>query len=156
MRHDPDSTEIEAIRVPAGLNRHVGMISLVRVALTSSEEQSELVVVEIEHVASKLGGELGSPRAVVGIGDFVESARVVENGEQGDDFDVRSGLLSQSATVFEDSGPVRHAVIAAQWQGVVFEDGLENGEKVHPAMLSLADDIYDGLVSLGLLRPVRR
>lgn len=156
MRHDPDSTEIEPIRVPAGLDCHVRVIPLVRVALASSEEQPELVVAEIEDAASKFGGELGSPWPVVGVGDFVDPARVVENGEQGDDFDVRTCFLCQLEAVLKDSCPVRNTVVAAQWQGVVFENGLKDGEKVHAVILPLAYDIHDGIVSLHLLFPVLR
>jgi len=35
-------------------------------------KQSELVGIEIELAAPKLGGEFGSPRAVVGISHFVD------------------------------------------------------------------------------------
>src|SRR5690606_15434779 len=64
VRHDPDSTEIEPIRVPASLNRHVRMSLLVRVPLASTKQKPELVVVEIEHNASKFGGELGRSSSV--------------------------------------------------------------------------------------------
>lgn len=124
MRHDADSTEIEAVRIPAGLNGHVGMRPLVRVPFAGSIQQSELVIVEIDHAPSQVGGEGGSPWPVVEIGDFVDSARVMENGEQGDDFDVRSGLLSQSPPIFKNPCPVRHAVIAVEREGVIFEDGV--------------------------------
>lgn len=146
MRRYPDPTQVEPIRVPAGLNCHVEVISFVRVTLAGSEEQPELMVVEIEHVASKFGGKLGSPRPVVGIGNFVDSPRVVENGEQGNDFEVGSGLLGQPQAIFKDSCPVRNAVIAAQRQGVVFEDGVKDRDEIHVVILPLADDIYDGFV----------
>lgn len=81
MGRDPDPAQIEPIRVPASLNRHVGVISLVRVPLTSSNEYSELVVVQIEYVATKLSSEGSSPRAMFRIGDFVDPSRIVENGE---------------------------------------------------------------------------
>lgn len=132
------------------------MSPFVRVTLASTKQKSELVVVEIEYVATQFGGEGSSPWPVVGIGDFVDSARVVENGEQGNDFDVRTCFLCQLEAVLKDSCPVRNTVVAAQWQGVVFENGLKDGEKVHAVILPLAYDIHDGIVSLHLLFPVLR
>lgn len=138
MRHDADTTEIEAIRVPAGLNRHVGVIPFVRVALAGSEEQPELVVIEIEDAPTQFGGELSGSWSVVGIGDFVDPARVVKNGEQGDDIDLRTCFFCQSEAILKDSGPVRNAVIAPERECVIFENGVENGEEVHVVILPLA------------------
>ena len=45
-----------------------------RVTLASTKQKPEVVVVKIEHVATKCGGELGSPWAMLGIGDFIDSA----------------------------------------------------------------------------------
>lgn len=136
MRHDPDSAQIESIRVPTGLDRHVRMIALVRVAVTSLVKQAELTVVEIKHATSKFGGKLSRPWTMLGIGHFVDPPRVVQDGEQGDDFDIRSRFLGQSQAIFENPCPVRNAVIAAKWQGVIFEDDFKDGFEVHSMIVS--------------------
>jgi hypothetical protein len=74
MRRDPDSTKIEAIRVPTSLYRHVGMIQFVGVSFAGSIQKPEIMVVKIEHAATKLGGELGSTGTMFWISEFVDSA----------------------------------------------------------------------------------
>ena len=72
------------------------------------------------------------------IGNFVDPARVMKNGEQRYYFYFRSGLFRQTQAVLKNSGPVRNAVIAAKWQGVIFEDGVEDELEVHAAILPSA------------------
>ena len=55
----------------------------------------------------------------------------MEDGEQGDNFDVGPGLFRQPQAVLKNSGPVRNAMIAAQWQGVLGQDGSEDRMKIH-------------------------
>ena len=69
------------------------------------------------------------------ISDFIDAARVVQDGKQRDDFDVCSGLLSQSQAILQNSCPVRNAVVAAERQGVVFKDGVEDWLEVHAVIL---------------------
>lgn len=38
---------------------------------------------------------------------------------------------------------MRHAVIAAQWQSVVFEDGVKDRDEIHVVILPLAPHLYD-------------
>lgn len=45
---DPDTTEVQAVGVPAGLDRTVRMHPLVRVPRTGPMEQVELVIREVE------------------------------------------------------------------------------------------------------------
>lgn len=72
MGHDADPAQIEPVGIPASLDRHVGVIPFVRVTLASTKQKPELVVVQIEHAATKFGSELGSPRPMFGIGDFAD------------------------------------------------------------------------------------
>ena len=59
MRHDADSPRSgDPSPNRSGLSRPGDSA---RGVLAGSEEQPELVVVEIKHVASKFGSELGSP-----------------------------------------------------------------------------------------------
>jgi hypothetical protein len=43
MRGDADTPEIQAVRIPAGLNRDIGMHALVRMADAGAIEQIELM-----------------------------------------------------------------------------------------------------------------
>ena len=72
MWRDPNSTKIEAVGIPAGLDRHVGMRPLMRVARAGPIQQAELVVVEIEDVATQFRSKLGGTRPMLGIGNFVD------------------------------------------------------------------------------------
>jgi hypothetical protein len=72
MGHDPDSPKVKAIRVPARLNGHVGMISLVRVAFAGPAKQPEFVVVQIEHASTQVARESCGPWSVLRIGAFVD------------------------------------------------------------------------------------
>ena len=72
MGHDPDSSKIKAVGIPASLDGHVRMISFVGVAFAGTVQQSEVVIVQIKHCSTKLGSKLSSPWPVLRIGDFVD------------------------------------------------------------------------------------
>ncbi len=72
MRNNPDSPKVQAVGVPAGLNRDVGMGSFVRVAGTGSMKEPELVVGQVDQTSPKVGGKLGGTRAMIRVGAFVE------------------------------------------------------------------------------------
>lgn len=42
------------------------------------------------------------------------------------DFDIGSIGLCHFYTVFKHSRPMRNAVVAVNWQGIFFKDGLKN------------------------------
>ena len=46
------------------------------------------------------------------------------------DLDDYVGLFGESKAIFEHASPVRHAMIAAQRQNVLFENGLQDKRKV--------------------------
>ncbi len=73
MRHDPNSAQVQAVGIPAGLNRNVGMGSLVRVTAASSMQQNEFVVGKVEKTTAKFHGELRATFSVVGVDPFIDS-----------------------------------------------------------------------------------
>jgi hypothetical protein len=100
-------------------------------SLACPVEKTKLVVVEIENATTKFDSEIGSPRPMIGIGVLIDPPRVMQYGEEGDDFNVCSGFLSQSQAVLKDSGPVGNAMVAGERQGVILENGLEDKWDVH-------------------------
>ena len=60
----------------------------------------------------------------------------MQDSEPGDDLDIGSSLFRQSQTVFKNSGPMRNAVVAANWQGVVFKNSSKDWLHRHRHTLS--------------------
>lgn len=135
MRRDAHSTQIKPVGIPASLNCNVGMSLFVGMTRTGPVQKSKLVVVKFERGTPKLHGKPGRPWTMLGIGDFVDPPRVVEDGKQSHDFDVGCRLLGQAETVFKHPCPVRHAMIALQRKGIVAEDRLQNGLQDHGDIL---------------------
>ena len=73
--------EVQAVGVPAGLDRHVGMRPLVRVPGAGPMEQAELVVGQVEQATPERPGKLGGTRAVVGVRVLIDPPGVVQDGE---------------------------------------------------------------------------
>ena len=128
---DADTTQIKPVGIPASLNGHVGMGTFVRVAVARLEQQPELMVFEIENAAPQIQSEFSRSWAVLRISHFVLPPRVMENSKELHDLNIGSGLFGQSQAVFENSGPVRHAMIAVERQGVIFEDGSKDRSEVN-------------------------
>ena len=70
------------------------------------------------------------------VGAFVDSPGIVENGEQLNDFDVGPGFLGQPQPVLQHPGPMANAVRAMPGQGVVFENGVDEGFEVEHGILT--------------------
>lgn len=126
MRSHSDTAEIEPVRVPASLDRDVGMRSLVRMAGTSSMKKFELLVGQIEFTSSKFGGKFGGPRPVGGISSLIDSPAVVKNGEELHDLDVGASGFGQPKSIFHDSRPMRDPMSAVPRQPVLVEDCFED------------------------------
>ena len=137
MRHDADPAQIQPVRVPTSLDCHVRVIPLVRVTCAGPMQEPKVMVIQIENATKQFSRELGGTGAVFGIGHLAEPPRIVEDGEQRDDFHVRTRLLGQTLTVFKDSRPMRNTVIAVERQSVVFERGVEDELEVHAAIVPL-------------------
>ena len=72
---------------------------------------------------------------MLGISDLVLSPRIVDDGEEGNDFDVGTGVFCQPQTVLNDSGPVRNAVVAVDRQSVVIENDFEDEIEIHSGIV---------------------
>lgn len=126
MRRDPDSTKIEAVRIPTRLNRHIRMCSLTCVPLAGPAEQPEFVIAEFEEVAPQFRSKNGGPSTMLWVGNFVDSPRVVQDCEQGSNLGIGSRSFRQSQSVFEDSGPMRNTVISTKRQSIILKNGLND------------------------------
>lgn len=80
-RHSHPS-QIQPISVPTRLNGDVGMRSFVGMPCTSSVEELEAVVPEINGLTSERCCEVSSARTVVRISGFIDAPRVVQNGKE--------------------------------------------------------------------------
>jgi hypothetical protein len=71
--------------------------------------------------------KLSAPEAVIVVAVLVDASRVMEQGEQPHDFEVRPRSLGYSETVFHDTGPMDDAMIASHRKGVFSEDHSHDG-----------------------------
>lgn len=134
LRADADSAQIQAVRIPAGLNGDVGLGIAFCVTDASFVEKIEFLVGKNKPLVTKSQGELAAPLTVPEIIPFAQTPGIVKDGEQLNNFDVGVGVLSQPKAVFQDPRPVADAVDATPGQGIVFEDSMNEGFEIeHPA-----------------------
>ncbi len=107
------------------------MISLVSVTVTSLVQLSELVIIDIEDTAPQLLCEFRSPWPMIGISEFVQSSRVVQDSKELYYLGISPCFFCQSQAVLKHTSPVRHAVIAAERQGVIFQYRFQYECDVH-------------------------
>jgi hypothetical protein len=93
MRGDSYPAKIKTVRVPTGLDCNIRVVPFVRVAFAGSVQQFELAVIQVENFSTKLGGEFSSAGTMLRITHFANATRVVQQGEQTDDFDVSLSLF---------------------------------------------------------------
>lgn len=55
----------------------------------------------------------------------------MEHCKELDNLDIGPGFFGQSQTVFQNPSPMRYAMIAVQWQHVIFEDSRKDERDVH-------------------------
>ncbi len=94
MGCDSHSSQIEAVGVPTGLNCDVGMSAFVRVSFAGFIEQVEVLIGELNQSSSQCCGEVRCSESMLGIGCLVESLRIVQDREEGDDFEICSRLAT--------------------------------------------------------------
>lgn len=73
---------------------------------------------------SEFGGEFSGEPTVIGITEFADSFRIMEHGEQPNDFDIGPRHRCEPQPVFQHSCPVGNPVIAMPRQCVVRQDDL--------------------------------
>jgi hypothetical protein len=130
MGRNANSTKIKAIRVPAGLNRHVGMSELVSMPCACPIEKAKFVILQIENLTPQFRRQFRSPWPVLGIRYFVDPTRVVQDCEERHNFDVGCCLRGQSLAILQNSGPMRHTVCPVPRERVVLQDGFEDEGQV--------------------------
>lgn len=106
------------------------MSEFVRVAGTRPVQQFEGIIGQVKEMSPQCRSELGSSPAVIGVGAFVDSLRVVEDSEQPNNFDVCASCLAQAQPVLKHSCPMRNAVNAVDGQNVFRQDRLDDGSEV--------------------------
>ncbi|WP_238602970.1 hypothetical protein [Fimbriiglobus ruber] len=74
------------------------------------KQQVEVVVVEGDQFAAQRAGEFAAPQAVAVILVLVHPPRVVEQGEQRNDFPIRPVDLSDPKPVLQHARPVNDVV----------------------------------------------
>lgn len=79
---------------------------------------------------AKLGGKIGPAFAVAVIVSVIDAPRIVENGEQLDDFDFGVRGFRQSQAVFENSRPMPDRVGSVPTKRVIFKDRVDEGFEV--------------------------
>ena len=76
------------------------------------DEEFHARVVEVEVAGlAEVDGELGTARAVAGVGEFVVAAGVVEEGEEADNLRIRGVVAAEFHAVAQDVEPVGRAMI---------------------------------------------
>lgn len=110
LRNDADTSEVEAIGVPARQHRRIAGPRAGAVPRARREEQFELAVGEVEKRTATGQGELGGALAVIWIVIVVMALDVVKYGEELDDAGYGSGRRRQVESVVADASPMRRAV----------------------------------------------
>src|SRR6516225_6269834 len=77
-RRNADAAEVEAICIPAGLQRHVAFDESAGVQPACLEQQLELRIIEMDQGAAQGMGEAGATQAMAGVMFLVHPARVVK------------------------------------------------------------------------------
>lgn len=110
QRNDADTSEVEAIGVPARQHRRIAGPRAGAVPRARREEQFELTVGEVEKRTATGQGELRGALAVIRIVIVVMALDVVKDGEEFDDAGHCSGRRRQLESVVADASPMRGAV----------------------------------------------
>ena len=84
--------QVQAVGIPARLDRDVGLGLAVRVTGAGFVKKIELLVGKNEPLITKGQGEVSTPLSVAAIGAFIHTTGIVEDGEELHDFDVGLGF----------------------------------------------------------------
>ena len=83
------------------------------VGAAGGDEEFHAGVVEMEVAGlAEVDGELGTARAVAGVGIFVVATGIVEEGEEADDLLVGGMVAAEFHAVAQDGEPVGRAVVS--------------------------------------------
>ncbi len=79
FRPDSDPVKVQAIGVPASLNRNVAVGATIRVVLTGGDKQLKFEIGEMKVVLTEKAGPLRRPETVPVIAPFIDPAGIVKN-----------------------------------------------------------------------------
>ena len=89
------------------------------------DEEFHARVVEMEvAVLAEVDGELGTARAVAGVGVFVVAAGIVEEGKEADDLLVGGMVAAEFHAVAQDGEPMGRAVVGGFGKAELGDDEL--------------------------------
>ena len=112
IRGDADATEVEPVGIEADGEGGFGLGHAAVVDAAGGDEEFHARIFEVEMAGlAEVDGELGTARAVAGVGVFVVAAGIVEEGEEADDLLVGGMVLAEFHSVAQDVEPVGRAVI---------------------------------------------
>ena len=125
IRRDPDAWEIKPVGIEADGEGGVGLGHAAVVDAAGGDEEFHARVVEMEVAGlAEVDGELGTARAVAGVGVFVVAAGVMEEGEEADDLLVGGMVAAEFHAVAQDGEPVGRTVIRGFRQAELGDDKL--------------------------------
>ncbi len=110
VRFDAHSSQVQPVRIPASLDRDVGMRGFVRMPRTSFVQPMKIVISQFEQVSPQRQGEIRSALTMIGVRAFVFPLGIMENGKKLDDLHIGPRRLGEPKTVFQDPCPMSHAV----------------------------------------------
>ena len=125
IRDNPHAPEIKPVGVEADGEGGIGLGHAAVVDAAGGDEEFHARLVEVEMAGlAEVDGELGSARAMAGVGVFVVAAGVVEQGEEADDLRVGGMVAAEFHTVAQDVEPVGRAVIRGFGKAELGDDEL--------------------------------
>lgn len=112
MRLDADSTEVQAVGIPAGLQGGVSRAATVAVPFDGVAERVELPALQIEVAAVERARERRTALPVMAISTLVLTAAVMQKGEELHHEEVRPALSAHGQPMVKYAGPMIGAVVA--------------------------------------------
>lgn len=109
-RGHPDPSEVEAVRIPAGTDRGILGMVLVRVPSAGEDETLKGIVLKVEERAAHFQGVVSPAFSVFRVGPVVDPARIVEPGEEPHDKKIATRMFSEPEPVAFHPPPMRGTV----------------------------------------------
>ena len=135
-----DTAKVQSVGIPTGLDCRIIVSQVIHVTSTGHEKQIEIVVVQVEHLATQFSGKTRSTNSMRGVGFLRHTLGVVEDGKELNDLDLGSGYFCKTKPVFQHPGPMSNTVDAKQRQRVLCQNGVNDGLQVqHNAIPTFGD-----------------
>ena len=106
-------------------------------SLIAGYVRGDVGVIEVDELSAQRPRKFSTPQAMTGVVILVDASRIVEYGEQPDDFLVNSAGFRKAHAVLVDACPVSDTVVSPQWESVAVEDlGQDRREVMHACALA--------------------